>query len=91
MKRLLYRRGEYNSATFSLVGWETMVKQFSRIGTVTRVIVLSTTVFCCSTSWAQSGEPTLEDPTRAILAAFDKYEVVGMDAAHGNKDLLNPA
>jgi hypothetical protein len=28
-----------------------------------------------------------EDPTTAILAAFDKYEVVGMDAAHGNKDL----
>jgi len=31
--------------------------------------------------------PRLEDPTKAILAAFDKYEVVGMDAAHGNKDL----
>jgi len=28
-----------------------------------------------------------EDPTRAIIAAFNKYEVVGMDAAHGNKDL----
>jgi hypothetical protein len=28
-----------------------------------------------------------EDPTRAIVAAFNKYEVVGMDAAHGNKDL----
>lgn len=87
MKRLRYRRGEYNSVTFSLVEWETMVKQFSRIGTITRVIVLSTTAFCCSTSWAQSSEPILEDPTRAILAAFDKYEVVGMDAAHGNKDL----
>lgn len=30
---------------------------------------------------------TAEDPTKAILAAFDKYEIVGMDAAHGNKDL----
>jgi hypothetical protein len=28
-----------------------------------------------------------EDATKAILAAFDKYEVVGMGAAHGNKDL----
>jgi hypothetical protein len=32
-------------------------------------------------------DPKPEDATRAILAAFDKYEVVGMDAAHGNKDL----
>jgi hypothetical protein len=28
-----------------------------------------------------------EGPTRAIIAAFSKYEVVGMDAAHGSKDL----
>ena len=28
-----------------------------------------------------------EDPTRAIIAEFNKYEVVGMDAAHGNKGL----
>jgi hypothetical protein len=28
-----------------------------------------------------------EDATTAILAAFDKYEVVGLSAAHGNKDL----
>jgi hypothetical protein len=28
-----------------------------------------------------------EDPTRTIIAAFNKYEVVAMDAAHGNKDL----
>jgi hypothetical protein len=32
-------------------------------------------------------DPKPEGATRAILAAFDKYEVVGMDAAHGNKDL----
>lgn len=31
--------------------------------------------------------PKPEDATRAILAAFDKYEVLGIDAAHGNKDL----
>jgi hypothetical protein len=31
--------------------------------------------------------PKPEDATGAILHAFDKYEVVGMDAAHGNKDL----
>jgi hypothetical protein len=28
-----------------------------------------------------------EDPTRAIIAVFNKYQVVAMDAAHGNKDL----
>ena len=28
-----------------------------------------------------------EDATSAVLAAFDQYEVVGMGAAHGNKDL----
>jgi hypothetical protein len=32
-------------------------------------------------------EPKPEDPTKGILAAFDKYEVVGIDSAHGNKDL----
>jgi hypothetical protein len=31
--------------------------------------------------------PTPEDATRAILAAFDNYEVVGMAAAHGGKDM----
>jgi hypothetical protein len=31
--------------------------------------------------------PKAEDAITAILDAFDKYEVVGMDAAHGNKDL----
>jgi hypothetical protein len=31
--------------------------------------------------------PKPEDATMAILAAFEKYEVVGMSAAHGNKDL----
>jgi hypothetical protein len=32
-------------------------------------------------------EPTPEPAERAILAAFDKYEVVGMPEAHGMKDL----
>jgi len=32
-------------------------------------------------------DPKPENATSAILAAFDKYEVVGMGAAHGNKDL----
>jgi hypothetical protein len=31
--------------------------------------------------------PKPEDATTAILTAFDKYEVVGMSAAHGKKDL----
>jgi hypothetical protein len=31
--------------------------------------------------------PKPEDATSAILTAFEKYEVVGMSAAHGNKDL----
>ena len=32
-------------------------------------------------------EPTPEPAVRAILAAFDKYEVVGMPEAHGMKDV----
>jgi hypothetical protein len=35
----------------------------------------------------KGSEPKPEDATKAILAAFDKYEVVGMTAAHGYKDL----
>jgi len=35
----------------------------------------------------QGSNPKPEDAERALLAAFDKYEVVGMSAAHGNKDL----
>ena len=45
-------------------------------------------------SWAQTqqqtkptgSEPTPEPAVPAILAAFDKYEVVGMGEAHGDKD-----
>jgi hypothetical protein len=31
--------------------------------------------------------PKPEDATKAILAAFEKYEIVGMNAAHGNRDI----
>ncbi len=31
--------------------------------------------------------PKPGDAERTLLAAFDKYEVIGMSAAHGNKDL----
>jgi hypothetical protein len=34
-----------------------------------------------------TSDPHPEDPTKAVLAAFDKYEVVGMGAGHGYKDL----
>ena len=33
------------------------------------------------------GDPKPENATEAVLAAFGKYEVVGLSAAHGNKDL----
>ena len=32
-------------------------------------------------------EPKPEDAITAILASFDRYEVVGIDVAHGRKDL----
>jgi len=35
----------------------------------------------------KGANPKPADAERALLAAFDKYEVVGMGAAHGNKDL----
>src|SRR5208282_5740167 len=35
----------------------------------------------------RESNPKPQDATNAILAAFDKYEVVGMGAGHGNKDL----
>jgi hypothetical protein len=35
----------------------------------------------------KGSDPKPGDAERTILAAFDKYEVVGMSAAHGNKDL----
>jgi hypothetical protein len=35
----------------------------------------------------KGSDPKPQDAEKAVLAAFDKYEVVGMSAAHGNKDL----
>jgi hypothetical protein len=35
----------------------------------------------------KGGNPKPEDAERTLLAAFDKYEVIGLGAAHGNKDL----
>src|SRR5436190_8784353 len=35
----------------------------------------------------QAEDPRPQDATQAILAAFDKYEVVGMHSAHGGKDV----
>lgn len=35
----------------------------------------------------KKSNPRPEDPIKAILAAFDRYEVVGMGAGHGYKDL----
>jgi len=35
----------------------------------------------------QGSNPKLGDAERTLLAAFDKYEVVGISAAHGKKDL----
>jgi len=41
----------------------------------------------CAVALPQGSDPKPQDATKAILAAFDKYEVVGMQAAHGFKDL----
>jgi hypothetical protein len=35
----------------------------------------------------KGSDPKPEDATKAILAAFDKYDIVGMGAAHRNKNL----
>jgi hypothetical protein len=35
----------------------------------------------------EANAPRTEDATRSILAAFDRYQLVGMGAAHGYKDL----
>jgi hypothetical protein len=40
-----------------------------------------------SSSHAKASNPKPEEATHAILGAFDRYEVVGMGAGHGNKDL----
>jgi hypothetical protein len=85
---------------------KTMLKQFLRVWTRTRVLLIfGIAMFFGLISAAQKpsqsprkaadvrleslsgNNPKPEDPMKAVFAAFDKYEVVGMDAAHGNKDI----
>ena len=49
-------------------------------------LVLISFLFC-AVALPQGSDPKPQDATKAFLAAFDKYEVVGMQAAHGFKDL----
>jgi|GEM_PF-4390539 len=49
-------------------------------------LALVSFLFCVVAS-PQGSDPRPQDATQAILAAFDKYQVVGMPAAHGFKDL----
>jgi hypothetical protein len=53
------------------------------------VALLAITAILSANGQARSdgAEPVAEPAVAAILAAFDKYEVVGMPAAHGLKDL----
>jgi hypothetical protein len=48
---------------------------------------LLTYLLFCSVALSQASDPKPQDATKAILAAFDKYQVVGMSAEHGFKDL----
>jgi hypothetical protein len=41
----------------------------------------------CAVTLSQGVDPQPQDATQAILAAFEKYQVVGMGADHGFKDL----
>src|SRR3954453_5351044 len=54
-----------------------------------RVALLALTAVLSASGQAKpdGAEPVAEPAVAAILAAFDKYEVVGMPAAHGLKDL----
>lgn len=40
-----------------------------------------------TSAFPQESDPQPRDATQAILAAFDKYEIVGMGAGHEFKDL----
>lgn len=61
---------------------------------LSRAVLLFLVTALPAISWAQTqqqakptgSEPTPEPAVLAILAAFDKYEVVGMGEAHGDKD-----
>jgi hypothetical protein len=90
----------------AFVGMKTMLKQYPKAWTRTRILLIfGVTIFLGlrsadvkpSENSRRAADvqlesltginPNPEDPTKAILVAFDKYEVVGMDAAHGNKDV----
>jgi hypothetical protein len=49
-----------------------------------RLVLIS--LLFCPAALSQGSDPKPQDATKAILAAFDKYQVVGMGAAHGFKD-----
>jgi hypothetical protein len=49
--------------------------------------IIAVILLFCSLGTTQPTEPTPQDATKAILAAFDKYEVVGMHSAHGSQDV----
>jgi hypothetical protein len=48
-------------------------------------LCVAATLFATGLAAAQSNDPRPQDATRAILAAFDRYDVVGLTAAHSNK------
>src|SRR5689334_11467101 len=50
-------------------------------------LVVPVTLIFCPVLLPQASDPKPQDATKAILAAFDKYEVVGVGAAHGFKEL----
>ncbi len=92
----------YNRAVERLfTGMKTMLKKHKGIWVGRILMIFSFAVFSGPIGSAQKSSQnprtsavvplgnrfTPEDPAKAILAAFDKYEIVGMDAAHGNKDI----
>ena len=44
-------------------------------------LIVPVTLVFCPVALPQASDPKPQDATKAILAAFDKYEVVGMGAA----------
>ena len=52
---------------------------------VAKLVLLS--FLCCAVTLSQGVDPQPQDATQAILAAFEVYQVVGMGADHGFKDL----
>lgn len=48
-------------------------------------LYVAVTVLSAAFVRAQSRDPQPQDATKAVLAAFDKYDVVALNAAHSNK------